>query len=145
MTAIAKIINVGNHPDDLISVEYPSGDTTLPHGEALGIYWPLVGGIKIRTKHNGNGGDHRCYQHDAIAVCTEGPGMARVRGEFNPSGQNAVQRIKTLAAAMINEVHKLHNGNVFLPESEEVRLQGIAMDQIEQAAMWAVKAATIEH
>lgn len=78
-------------------------------------------------------------------------GEKRVRTTFNPSDNSTVQHIKERAAEFINYV----NDNVTIPEEkaqeyinngqdgEFKRLKALALTSIEEAAMWAVKAATI--
>lgn len=81
-------------------------------------------------------------------------GEYRVGIGFNPSGDGMVGRIKRLAADLIDLIETIP-----LPEltdemsddewgvgmdhtSEVVRLKSLAQTQAEDAAMWAVKAAT---
>lgn len=67
-------------------------------------------------------------------------GEKRVRSKFNPSSQNAVDLIKNKSAELIDIVDCLpHNVN---EDGERARLKSLAMTAYEQAAMWAVKAAT---
>lgn len=66
-------------------------------------------------------------------------GEKRVRTSFNPSDQSNVQHIKERAAEFINYV------NDVMPnpkDPEQARLKALALTTIEEAAMWAVKAAT---
>ena len=65
-------------------------------------------------------------------------GKSRVRTAFNPSGSGIVHDLKSLAADFIDAVDMIeHEGH------EEIRrLKEKAMDEIESAAHWAVKAAT---
>lgn len=65
-------------------------------------------------------------------------GEKRVRTSFNPSDQSNVQHIKERAAEFINYV----NDNVEAKDAEGARLKALALTSIEEAAMWAVKAAT---
>ena len=65
-------------------------------------------------------------------------GEKRVRTSFNPSEQSTVQHIKERAAEFINYV----NDNVAAGDGEVGRLKALALTSIEEAAMWAVKAAT---
>jgi len=62
-------------------------------------------------------------------------GADRVRQDFNPSGDDLVARLKGYTAALID-----------LCEQElkplEPRLAALAQTAYEEAAMWAVKAAT---
>jgi len=68
-------------------------------------------------------------------------GEARVRVTFNPSGDSEVEEIKLLTAALIDRcADRRGNGMA----SEEARLWSLAMTAYEEAAMWAVKALTIQ-
>jgi hypothetical protein len=60
-------------------------------------------------------------------------GEQRVRVAFNAGGDGTVARIKTLTAELINLVAALER---------EPRARDIALERFEEAAMWAVKAAT---
>lgn len=70
-------------------------------------------------------------------------GEYRVGIDFNPSGDDLVGRIKRQAADLIDLVETIP-----LPPSadghtaEVMRLKSLAQTHIEDAAMWAVKAAT---
>lgn len=61
-------------------------------------------------------------------------GEARVRTTFNPSNNGLVDQIKQKSAELINlcETLKVKDG----------RLASLAQTSYEEAAMWAVKAAT---
>ena len=65
-------------------------------------------------------------------------GESRIRTSFNPSDDSKVQHIKERAAEFINYV----NDNVEAKDVETGRLKSLALTSIEEAAMWAVKAAT---
>lgn len=67
-------------------------------------------------------------------------GEKRVRTTFNPTDDSKVQHIKERAAEFINYV----NDNIedHLGKGEAYRLKSLALTAIEEAAMWAVKAAT---
>lgn len=65
-------------------------------------------------------------------------GEARVRASFNPSDDSKVQHIKERAAELINYI----NDNVEANDGESGRLKSLALTSVEEAAMWAVKAAT---
>jgi hypothetical protein len=66
-------------------------------------------------------------------------GEDRVRTKFNPSADGLVDKIKQQTAELINLCHDhLPSG----PNAEENRLWSLAMTHYEDAAMWAVKAAT---
>ena len=65
-------------------------------------------------------------------------GEYRVGTDFNPSGDLKVERIKSLAAELIDLIGSLQYRGI----PEVMRLKTIAMTDIESGAMWAVKAAT---
>ena len=66
-------------------------------------------------------------------------GEKRVRtDDFNPSQASKIDQIKQKSAELINFVQGLrdeHNG-------EQARLVSLAQTSYEEAAMWAIKAAT---
>lgn len=80
-------------------------------------------------------------------------GEKRIRVAFNPSGESVVDKIKQqsaelidlLQAVRVDEVSKTYNES---PEAmreksgEKLRLISLAQTAYEEAAMWAVKAAT---
>ena len=75
-------------------------------------------------------------------------GVRRVRLSFNPSGQNKVDVLKKRAAELIDEVESIKEAregddspNPYA-QKEIARLKALAQTAIEEAAMWAVKAAT---
>lgn len=61
-------------------------------------------------------------------------GELRVRTEFNPSQNDAVSQIKQKTAELINLCEEL--------KAKDGRLASLAQTSFEEAAMWAVKAAT---
>ena len=65
-------------------------------------------------------------------------GEKRVRTSFNPSDDSKVQHIKERCAELINYI----NDNVEAKDGEAGRLKALALTTVEEAAMWAVKAAT---
>jgi len=67
-------------------------------------------------------------------------GQKRVRAAFNPSNDSIVDLIKEKAADLIDLCDSHMAGST---SGEERRLWALAMTHIEDAAMWAVKAATI--
>lgn len=67
-------------------------------------------------------------------------GMNRVRASFNPSGATQVDKLKQLTADLIDYCHGQADKT---DDEEEGRLWSLAMTAYEEAAMWAVKAATI--
>lgn len=74
-------------------------------------------------------------------------GEFRVGISFNPSANPVVDQIKRMAADLIDGIEEIPDGksdpNVSpLVQMERARLKAIAQTHIEDAAMWAVKAAT---
>jgi hypothetical protein len=65
-------------------------------------------------------------------------GEKRVRTSFNVSNDNFIDRIKNETASLINQLDSLKDGS----EPEKFRLISLAQTAYEEAAMWAVKAAT---
>jgi hypothetical protein len=61
-------------------------------------------------------------------------GKERVRAGFNPSGDQRVESIKSLTAQLIDVCEDL--------KPLDPRLAALAQTAYEEAAMWAVKAAT---
>ena len=76
------------------------------------------------------------------AVASQTLGEKRVRTTFNPSNNSLVDQIKQKTAELINLVQEipLHD---FDRDCERDRLTDLAEDRYEEAAMWAVKAATL--
>lgn len=72
-------------------------------------------------------------------------GESRVRTRFNPSNNSMVDQIKQLSAEIINLTGSISNGfhHDSQNNSERFRLIELAQTAYEQAAMWAVKAATL--
>jgi hypothetical protein len=66
-------------------------------------------------------------------------GEARVRITFNPSDDSMVHEIKQRTAALIDFCAAKRDSK----NEEALRLWSLAMTHYEDAAMWAVKAATI--
>jgi hypothetical protein len=64
-------------------------------------------------------------------------GEKRVRTEFNPSKNGSVDQIKQKTAELINLCEELKGA-----DQETNRLIALAQTHYEDAAMWAVKAAT---
>lgn len=82
-------------------------------------------------------------------------GERRVRVEFNPDALDTVALIKNKSAELINYCQAMRNDEVVKPENntphalqenagEKFRLLALAQTAFEEAAMWAVKAATIK-
>lgn len=67
----------------------------------------------------------------------DGRGARLVRLSFNPSGDSAVDAIKSAAAALIDQVDSLETEDM-----EGVRARALAVTHFETGAMFAVKAAT---
>lgn len=63
-------------------------------------------------------------------------GKERVRADFNPSGNADVNLIKSATADLIDHCEK------FKLSGEQARCAALAQTAYEEAAMWAVKAAT---
>lgn len=61
-------------------------------------------------------------------------GEQRVRAEFNPAQSDTVSQIKQKTAELINLCDEL--------KAKDGRLASLAQTSYEEAAMWAVKAAT---
>jgi hypothetical protein len=65
-------------------------------------------------------------------------GEYRVGISFNPGGNPVVDDIKRAAADLIDYIATIDSDGI----NEVERLKALAMTHIEDAAMWAVKAAT---
>lgn len=71
-------------------------------------------------------------------------GERRVRVTFNPSQEGIVDHIKQKTAALINIVAEIsYEGENNVVDGERKRLVALANTAYEEAAMWAVKAATL--
>ena len=66
-------------------------------------------------------------------------GEDRVRVKFNPSSNSSVDDIKQRTAKLIDTCEGLKAG---APTPEAARCAALAQTAYEEAAMWAVKAAT---
>jgi hypothetical protein len=66
-------------------------------------------------------------------------GENRVRTNFNPNSNSVVDQIKQKTAELINLIDSISK-----PDAEVHRLKDIAQTKYEEAAMWAVKAATVQ-
>ena len=72
-------------------------------------------------------------------------GQYRVGSTFNPSGDSRVDHLKGLAAAFIDACEEYMPDELSKdPDSqaEKQRLLRLAMDRVEEGAMWGVKAVT---
>lgn len=80
-------------------------------------------------------------------------GESRVRTTFNPSNDGVVEQIKQKTAELINLLQAVRNDEGVKPANdtkeklqenagEKFRLIALAQTTYEEAAMWAVKAAT---
>lgn len=69
-------------------------------------------------------------------------GEKRVRAEFNPSGVGNVNCIKNETARLINVCEEMKPKEGQPVDPEKMRLIALAQTAYEEAAMWAVKAAT---
>ena len=81
----------------------------------------------------------QCYRQAQIQLVMseeteQTVGEARVRTTFNPSQTDLVAQIKQKSAELINLCEEL--------KSKDGRLASLAQTSYEEAAMWAVKAAT---
>ena len=70
----------------------------------------------------------------------ESKGQYLVGANFNPGGDHQVAVIKLAAAALIDVIDAIPTDD--LAGAERARLKALAITSAEQAAMWAVKAAT---
>lgn len=70
-------------------------------------------------------------------------GEYRVGVSFNPSNDEVVDKIKRMGADFIDLVDGIEDSSMNpVRDAERKRLKALAMTHIEDAAMWAVKAAT---
>lgn len=69
-------------------------------------------------------------------------GEARVRTDFNVDGSSRVDEIKFKSADLINVCESLKPTDGSIMSGEKARLISLAQTAYEEAAMWAVKAAT---
>jgi hypothetical protein len=65
-------------------------------------------------------------------------GEDRIRTNFNPSNNSLVGNLKTDFATLIDDVEAIPDDN----NGEVIRLKSLAQTALEEAAMWAIKAAT---
>lgn len=65
-------------------------------------------------------------------------GQRRVRASFNPSSNSTVDEIKHFSAVLIDMCEALKKD----ADPEKARCAALAQTAYEEAAMWAVKAAT---
>jgi hypothetical protein len=72
-------------------------------------------------------------------------GEDRVRIKFNPSGDGLVNGIKQMTAKLIDACEEGRQDAITNADNGEVaRCWALAMTHYEDAAMWAVKAATAD-
>lgn len=69
-------------------------------------------------------------------------GEYRVGIAFNPSGAGTVDKIKRVAADLIDLIETIPSDRDTERGNEAGRLKALAQTAIEDGAMWAVKAAT---
>jgi hypothetical protein len=69
-------------------------------------------------------------------------GEYRVGISFNPGGRDDVNELKRAAADLIDLIDRIECPNDPAYGAEVARLKALAMTHVEDAAMWAVKAAT---
>lgn len=140
MTVSTAIINVGNHPGDVVEIvstdwNNEQHSTTLKRGE----YMMLTEKTEYNLGRMSHGSGDQCRGHVPSVLMIEGPGNEIVRTDFNPSNTNPVARLKTLYAAIINEIQALENIGY-----DVAGLKVMAKRTAEDSAMWAVKAATAD-
>ena len=72
-------------------------------------------------------------------------GEKRIRVEFNVNNDEYIHLLKQKSAELIDLIDQATNHPSWNDETlrEWLRLKALAMTSIEEAAMWAVKAATI--
>ena len=72
-------------------------------------------------------------------------GEKRVRTDFNTTKSSLVDVLKEKSAELINIINRSSENEEWDEETrgEWIRLKALAMTSVEEAAMWAVKAATI--
>lgn len=81
---------------------------------------------------------------EANSIAEKTLGEKRVRTAFNPSQEGIVDHIKQKTAAIINIVAEIsYEGEDNVVCGERKRLVALALTKYEEAAMWAVKAATL--
>lgn len=80
------------------------------------------------------------YPHDRVNPDGMSLGARRVRESFNPSMPNTVDKIKRYTADLIDLCQEIRGTAGDL--GEQGRLVSLAQTAYEDAAMWAVKAAT---
>jgi hypothetical protein len=69
-------------------------------------------------------------------------GETRVRTSFNPSNNSLVDQIKQKSAELINLCQTIPRQEGTGKDADIARLVALAQTHYEDAAMWAVKAAT---
>lgn len=69
-------------------------------------------------------------------------GEYRVGKTFNPSGDDMVTALKSVAADFIDLIEQISSDRETEAGNERGRLKALAQTEVESAAMWAVKAAT---
>lgn len=69
-------------------------------------------------------------------------GEYRVGVAFNPSNNPMVDEIKSLSAKLIDLIEEIPSDRESEVGNERGRLKALAQTDVENAAMWAVKAAT---
>lgn len=69
-------------------------------------------------------------------------GEYRVGYKFNPSNSSMVEEIKLRAADLIDLIEGIPQHPFLDTDAEVMRLKALAQTAVEEAAMWAVKAAT---
>jgi len=70
-------------------------------------------------------------------------GEQRVRVTFNPSQTGLVDSVKQKSAELIDICQSMKGDGAAVISGEKARLIALAQTAFEEAAMWAVKAATL--
>lgn len=72
-------------------------------------------------------------------------GERRIRTDFNVKADSSVEYFKVETAKLIDSLENVKDNitPVTVSKSEKIRLIALAQTAYEEAAMWAVKAATI--
>ena len=70
-------------------------------------------------------------------------GQYLVGVSFNPSGLSRVDYIKKAAAQLIDAINRVEDGSETPPDTKAMKQ--VAQERAVDAAMWGVKAATLQH
>ncbi|WP_420010956.1 DUF7681 family protein [Tateyamaria sp.] len=139
MTATLALMNIGNHPDDEVTFVSGSDEFTLRRGEHTAYGVRVDDGFSFNVRQVRHADGSECRETIPMLLTKEGPGGDLVRADFNPSENDRVARLKQIAGALINECDVVREEN-----PNAARHVSLAITAVEEAAMWAVKAATTE-